>query len=56
LDAQCDKLATAVGQTKLTTHATIHMPWEKTDKKSAQSSESTPIFAYTRISFQHNPG
>jgi len=28
VDAQCDKLATVVGRTKLTTFATVDVPWQ----------------------------
>jgi len=32
VDAQCDKLATAVGRTNLTTLATVNVLWQKFSK------------------------
>jgi len=32
VDAQCDKLATAVGRTNLTTLATVNVSWQKFSK------------------------
>jgi len=33
MDAQCDKLATVIGRTKLTTLVTIDVPWRKKNRK-----------------------
>jgi len=54
VDAQCDKLVTVVGRTKLTTLATI-------DEKNRLRSESgtrfqTEVLEDTRIALQHTVG
>jgi len=54
VDAQCDKLATFVGQIKLTTLATIDVPWRNFSKSRVcdkVSAGSTVVFEGTRIPY-----
>ena len=59
VDAQCDKLATVVGRTKLTTLATFDVPWRECRKVATfrvweeKCHEGSAIFEDIRISFQH---
>jgi len=53
LNAQCDKLATAVGRTKFTTLATIDLPWRNFLK--FKNSEKF-VFWDTVILFHHDVG
>jgi len=54
VDAQCDKQATVVGRTQLTTLATVDVPWRNFSKSRVWdkvAERSTLIFGDTRIPY-----
>jgi len=59
VDAQCRELATVVGRTKLTTLATVDVPWRNSSKFSVWDKvpeENKIIFGNTRIPLERSVG